>query len=277
MKETTVNDALRIGKKGVSVRFAVPFYLVLTIGGLAIIALPLSFYLFFIVFPLGILLSYYFTTRYLYEWQAWAFQHVRNVHELKMKAEKWGLIPGWESKIFPPSSHELLMLESLKVKFSQPDIVPDDSHIPEVFEIYYCKVYNRFEFICWSLGFVAATCAIILLIRENELRGEVMMAIFLGGIWILTFLFSIENFIQLRTTQPVVMLTNDGIRLKRRFFAKADVKDIEVVDGKHRMLSVKFHAIKISYPFDIKDLDVEASMLEDIAEVFVRRWKENRN
>jgi hypothetical protein len=272
MKEISVNEALRIGKTKASFRFVVPFYLTILLTGVTTITLSLSFHLLLISFPVGILLSFYFTTRYLYQWQVWAFQHVRNVHELKLKAKKWGLIPGWEARLFPPSGRERLMLESLNEKFSQADIVPDDSHIPQVVEIYYCKIYNRFEVIGWSLGFVAATWVIMAFISRNELQGNVMMQVFLGGLWLLTLLFSIENFIQLRTTKPVITLTKDGIRIKRRFFSKADVKDIEIYDGKDRMLRLRFHAIKISYPFEITDLDVDASMLEEIAEVFVRRW-----
>ncbi|HMG90471.1 MAG TPA: hypothetical protein VK589_10430 [Chryseolinea sp.] len=273
MKEVSVNEALRIGKKNAGMRFVVPFYLTQILAGVASLAFSTSFYLIFISIPLGILLSYYFTTRYLYQWQIWAFQQVRNVHELKSKAEKWGLIPGWESKLFPPSGRDRLILESLREKFSEPDIVPDDSHVPDIVEIYYSKTYNRFELICWSMGFIATTWAIIGFVSENNLQGEVMMQVFLGGLWLVTLLFSIENFIQLRTTQPVITLTQDGIRIKRRLFTKADVKDIEIYDGKHRTLKVKFHVTKLSYPVEITDLDVNVNALEDIVEVFVRRWK----
>jgi hypothetical protein len=273
MNEISVNEALRTGKRTAGLRFAVPFYLTVILAGLATIALSISFYFFFISFPVGILLSTYFTTRYLYEWQAWAFQQVRNVHELKLKADKCGLIPGWESKLFPPSARERLMLKSLSEKFSQADVEPDYSHVPEVFEIYYSKSHNRFEFIGWSLGFIGMTWALIALISQNGLQGNVIMLVFLGAVWLTTLLFSIENFIQLRTTQPVITLTQDGIRIKRRMFVKADVKDIEIYDGKHRTLSLRFYATKIPYPFEITDLDVDLNTLEDIAEVFVRRWK----
>jgi len=272
MKEISVNDALRVGKKKADIYFTVPFYITIILACIASLALSVSFYLLLIAFPLGFLLSLYFSTRYLYQWQAWAFQHVRNVHELKLKAEKWGLIPGWESKLFPPSNHERLMLERLIEKFNQPDVVPDDSHVPEVFEIYYSKGYNRYELVCWSLGFIGTTWGIVALISQNELKG-LAMQIILGGIWLSTLFFSIENFIQLRTTQAVITLTKDGIRIKRRLFTKADIKDIEVYDGKDKMLSLKFHAINIPFQIEINDMDVDVNKLEQIAEVFVRRWK----
>lgn len=268
MKEISVNDALRIGKKNAGFRFAVPFYIT-TIFSCIIALVFSSYYLILVSVPIGILLSIYFTTKYLYQWQAWAFQNVRNVHELKEKATKWGLIPGWESKIFPPSGRDRLVLDGLRQKFDQPDIEPDDTHLPEVLEIYYCKTYNRFEFVCWSLGFVATTCAII----GFNLEGDIKMQLFLAGIWLVTLFFSIENYNQLRSTRPVITLSEEGIRIKSRLFAKGDVKDIEISDGKHRTLRVKFHATKLAYPIDITDLDVDPNILEDVAEAFVRRWK----
>jgi len=272
MQEISVNEALRIGKTGAGLRFVVPFYLTFMLAGVITFTLSISFYLFFISFPVGILLSYYFTTRYLYQWQIWAFRHVRNVHELKLKAQKWGLIPGREGRIFPPTAYEELMLQSLKGKFSQPDIVPDDSRVPAVFEIYYSRNYNRFELISWSFGFVGTTWVIIAFISQNQLQGDIVIQVFLGGTWLTTLFFTIENFIQLRTTEPVIRLTPEGIQIKRKSFTKAEVKEIDISDGKE-VLSLKFHATKIPYPIEIADLDVDVNTLVEIAEVFVRRWQ----
>lgn len=273
MKEISVNEALRIGKRKAGMLFILPFYSTLISSCIVVLVLNLSPLYILIAVVAGLFMAYYFSTKYLYQWQVWAFEEVRNRHELKLKAEKWGLIPGWEQKLFPPSSRERMMLERLNEKFNQPDVIEDNSHIPEVFEIYYSKIYNRFQFIGWSLTFIGLSYGITQLFLHHQIQGERMMQIVLGGFWLCSLFFSIENFIQLRTTKPVITLSPDGIQFKRRQFQKADIKDIEITEGKDKMLKVRFHATKLAYPIEINDLDIHIDALQDIAEVFVKRWR----
>jgi hypothetical protein len=101
--------------------------------------------------------------------------------------------------------------------------------------------------------------------------------VLLGALWLVSLGFTIENIIQLRTTTSVLEFTNDGIRVRKRRFNREDISDIEIYHGKDRQLSIKFHATRLSYNFGVDDLDVDPKMLEEIAEAFIRRWREQVN
>lgn len=271
MPYLSVNEVLRTGKKKADIRFFVPFYLVFVLSCLIIFVASLSFYFIFLGVIGGLVLSFYFSTRYLYTWQIWAFQNVRNVHELKSKAERCGLIPHWESRFFLPSAHERMALQNLDTRFSKPDEVPDESQTLAVHDIYYSKNYNLIQLIWWSFSFIGSAWLSIAMISQKEVEFPTIAYYFCGGFCIMSLLLAIENLIQFRTTQPVISFSEEGIRIKRFVFIKSEVKDLEFINN-GKAMQVRFHVTKIPYEVDLNDLEVNSDTLADLAETFVKRW-----
>ena len=269
MKELSVNEAIRIGERKSEIRFMIAFYACFLPCGLAIVFLELPFYFLFIGIAVGLILSFYFSTTYLYTWQIWAYERVRNTNELRQKAEKHGLIPTWETKLFPPSYRHQIVLQGLAEKLSQPDEVYDKPEHLQEFDIYYAKGINVFQLIAWSIGFIISIL-ILLSLYMTESREDNLwsygMAIFLHLVCVYCV---IENIFQLRMKAPVITFSEEGIRIKKTFLKKEEIRDIEI---KPPFLDVRFHRTKIPFPVEIKDLDITKNQLEDIAAIFVRQW-----
>lgn len=274
MNHISVNEALRVGRRNASLRLTIAFYLVFIPSGILILVSHASFYFMLLSIPIAFFVSVYSMTNYLYRWQVWAFENVRNVHELRQKAEKFGLIPSWEKMIFPPSLENQLANERLLEKLKLPDLVPDDSHLPKIFEVYYSKTYNQFQFLGWSVAFLGLTLALAILVKNEDLPEGILPKIFLGGIWLSTFLFSIENLVQLRSVHPVLTFTAEGVKVKRLLFKADDLKDIEILN-ESKLLRLKFYSTRVSYPLEISDLDIDVNRLEDIVDLFLTSWKKN--
>lgn len=162
---------------------------------LAMIGCPgLAFYLFTIDlipnwgiaigFLIGFILAWLIWSVMITKWRIWAFESVRNVHELKKRAIQEKLI--WDDgNIFEKTEirneEDKKRLKRLEKKFEIEDEYKEDYTLPPKMEIYYSKIHSYIE-----LGasiFVISIGIYFCLFSENKnyILGGIMTAVGLYG------------------------------------------------------------------------------------------------
>ena len=102
---------------------------------------------------LGILISWLYWSFAITKWRIWAFTNVRNVHELKIKALKNGLIfkeEGLLEKTEIRNFEEKEKLKQLEKKFLDKDIYEDDFSIPKEIRIYNSTIKSVLSLILYA-------------------------------------------------------------------------------------------------------------------------------
>lgn len=94
---------------------------------------------FLVGFSMGWLVWSYFVV----EWKIWAYENVRNVHELQRKAIDEKLIwasGSWFEKTEFKNNKQKQKLKQLNTKFHEKDFFKDDISVPKETIIYYSKI-----------------------------------------------------------------------------------------------------------------------------------------
>ncbi|MES2703410.1 MAG: hypothetical protein V4649_12265 [Bacteroidota bacterium] len=174
--------------------------------------------LFVLTFTLPLL--YYFLM--LPRWRIWAFSEVRNVHELKSRAQL--------AKIFPPeksflwrfeikSAAQTNAIKTLEDRFRQPDIFEDDYSMPYQIEYKACRS-GKILPVVLLIGFMAF--GLYSIIDSNAVA--VVASLFGVAIGIVCVA---DKF---KATGPQLTISNDGITaLKHGFHPWADIRNEQVI------------------------------------------------
>ena len=163
--------------------------------------------------PVGILvgfvLGWFIWSVMITKWRLWAFQNVRNVHELKRRAIEEKLIwddGNWFEKTEIRGKQDRLDLKRISRKFDKEDIYRENHSLPIKTRIYYAKIYNPFEFISASLLLILSIC---LLIFYN---GDIKVVV----IALLIMLFIMEDIIKalkkILKKEPMIEVDSLGIK-----------------------------------------------------------------
>ena len=171
---------------------------------------------------LSIILSWFYWSIMITKWKIWAFENVRNVHELKRKAFLGQLI--WpDGSIFGKTEIQTTKqkekIKSLQLKFNLEDIFEDDLTIPNETIIYYSSAKNYIQLIVWIGIFVLS---VYLLFTGNYVYG--ILFLILGGY------FSYKEYAVTSITNPQIILNEKGISANQaEFFNWNEIEYIEVV------------------------------------------------
>ncbi|MEZ4986871.1 MAG: hypothetical protein R2795_17840 [Saprospiraceae bacterium] len=185
-------------------------------------------------FPVGFVLAFVFAWLWwsfmITKWRIWAFDNVRNVHELKKRAIQEKLI--WaDNSIFEKTEIRTVKdkekLNALSNKFKQDDLFQDDLSIPNETIIYYSKSGSYIEmiFMLGLLGF-----GIYLIIKtDSYILGSIMS--------ILGAYFSFKEYKEATNTEPQIILNEKGIKtISTDFYPWSEIENEEVISqgsGKH--------------------------------------------
>jgi uncharacterized membrane protein YciS (DUF1049 family) len=181
-----------------------------------------------IAFLIGFILSWIVWSIMITKWRIWAFENVRNVHELKKRAIRERLI--WrDGSIFEKteirSRSDKDKLKILGKKFEKDDVYREDYSIPPKTLIYYSKKKSYIELVI-SIGLVILS---IYMINQGEKKG-----LFLGVIMIAICLFSlIKELKKILNNEPQIEIDKYGIKTKNIVFKEWNsIRDEEVtVEG----------------------------------------------
>jgi hypothetical protein len=138
------------------------------------------------------------------DWQIWAFNNVRNVHELKKRGIQENLIDP-DDKFFNKKKIKTLAdkekWDTFQAKFKQRDVFNDDLTVPDRTIIYFSK---RKQFFLLLLICIAFTTGIYLLIKSEDYLYGTGTLLF-GFIWI----YVNRNLI---TLTPQIIINDKGIQ-----------------------------------------------------------------
>lgn len=176
-----------------------------------------------ICFLLGFVLSWLYWSIMITKWRLWAFENVRNVHELKKRAIRENLIWGGNSifeKTEIRSTEEQEKWLALQKKFDQEDVFIDDPTVPKETSVFYSKGMNYFEMAIMLL--VLAVGIYMLFVSKSYVLGTILTLTGAG--------FAYKEFMEATNTEPQIILNDKGIQTSQTPFCKwADIKNEEVV------------------------------------------------
>lgn len=182
-----------------------------------------------IAFLIGFVLAWIIWSYMITKWRIWAFDNVRNVHELKKRAVQEKLI--WnDGNIFEKTeirnSEDKTKLDKLEEKFDKEDEYREDYSLPPKMEIFYSKVYNY--------GELGVSIFIIAVGIYFLLKGETKNYI-LGTIMSLIGLYStVKESRKALNNKPQIIIDNKGIKTKNVDFKNwSSIESEEVVQDGH--------------------------------------------
>lgn len=272
-EEVSVKEALERGKKMLNVPSdVVPKLIIGVIVFLAILnivawqyalfSVPLSLFLFPLVYR-----NYRVT-----KWKIWAYEHTRNVNELKAKAVMQGIISedtGFLEKLFRTSA-EKNKLEELQNKFQIPDTFIDQPEFPEETIFYYSQHQNLTAVLFFSLG------GLVSLLSFLKTRNVFSLVVLIATLYL-----TLTNLIKRRKKEPYLILNNQGIKIfNRAFVSWTKISGEKVIRGKVDD-SDDFYLV-FNDGFDeesigIDRLSVKPGELLDLLIVYRRRFEKQRN
>ena len=231
MNETvTVDEAIAKGHRMVNYPVFIIMFGTIGLGLYLGVKKILPFWVVPVGFGLGFGLAWLWWSVMITKWRLWAFDNVRNVHELKKRAVQEKLI--WaDNSIFEKTEirnvRDKEKWSSLQQKFEQEDVFQDDLTIPNETIIYYSKGGNFVEMI---VMLVCLGVGIYLLIRTDRyILGSFLSIV--GGY------FSYKEYKEATNTEPQIILNEKGIEtISTEFYEWTEIENEEVISegsGKH--------------------------------------------
>ncbi|MGV0923793.1 hypothetical protein [Empedobacter tilapiae] len=178
-------------------------------------------------FPVGFIfamvVSWLWWNFMITKWRIWAFDNVRNIHELKKRAIQEKLICS-DNSIFGKTeirtTKEVEKLNTLSNKFNQEDVFQDDLTVADETIIYYSKSKNFVEMAimlgCLGVGIYS------ILIGESYIVGSILSII---GIF-----FGYKKYKDATNTEPQIIINERGIKTRSTdFYSWNEIENEDVI------------------------------------------------
>lgn len=273
MYETvTVDDALVRGRRMVNYPVTAMLFLLIIASFLVVFLLQLPLWLLAITVPAAIILPWLYWSFMITRWRLWAFENVRNVHELKKRAIKEKLI--WaDGKFFEKteirSSGEKEKWADLQSKFKLEDIFHDDYAVPPETKIYYSKTKSSWEVI---LGIGLFSLGVYFFVTNGLEMGACVC-------WIAGIVLAIVGYRQLKNRDAQITLSNDGVTTSELPFcswAKIINEDVRVVRiGRTHNTYFVYTCSTTENKISINELGVSNAGLEKLLRIYRGRFNQN--
>ena len=163
---------------------------------------------------LGIILPFIYKFIIITRWKIWAFENVKNIHQLRQKAYEEGLTYSQDNKsLFEfRSNKQNEKLNELEQKFLQEDIFQDDISLPIEMIIYRSILKVISNIIIW--GFALGYGIYIYKDYKNALI-LILIALYL-------IFLNLKNLVN---RNPQILLSNKGIQLLNEQFNWSEIKN----------------------------------------------------
>jgi hypothetical protein len=272
-KEVSVKQALERGRKMLKLPSTIVPKLIIGLMILlaffkliawqyALFSVPLSLFL----FPL------FYRSYRVTKWKLWAYEHTRNVHELKAKAVMLGIISedvGFMERLFRTSA-EKKKLEELQKKFQIPDLLKNRPEFPEETVLYYSQRHYLLAILFFSLGGLVSILSFLK--KQNGFSLVVLIT---------SICFVIINLTKRRKNEPGLILSDKGIKTFNRPFASwAEISNEKVIRGKvddSDEFYFVFNDTSGEESIGIDRLSIKPLELFDLLIVYRRRFEEQRD
>jgi hypothetical protein len=255
----TVDEALRKGKRNINIP---ALLIMLGIIGLSIyfvIAKDVSGWYAAGGIAAGFILGWLYWSLAVTKWRLWAFENVRNVHELKRRAIKDKLIWSdgsiWERTEIRSADDKQKLIE-LNNKFSRPDVFSDDFTVPGETIVYYSKVMALLQVIFMIALFFGG---LYFVVYEHSY--------FIGALFsIVGAYFTYTGFSHYTNRSPQIIVGNKGIQTASvPFYSWGEIHGEDVITEQHGKSSTNY--LIYNYPggnekLDINEFDMNVRELE---------------
>ena len=205
------------------------------------------------------------------KWQIWAFDNVRNVHELKKRAIQEKLIRSnksiFEKNSIFLSASDREKLSSLKIKFDQDDFFQDDLNVANETVIYYSrnKNYTQLAIMIGCLVFGIY----FLLMSNSYIIGTILT--------IMGAYFGNKEYKEATNKDPQIIINEKGIKtISTDFYSWNEIKNENVISegsGKHPTFYLTYDYPIGSEKLKINDYDTDLSSLNKLLIVYRGRSK----
>ncbi|WP_298895864.1 hypothetical protein [uncultured Psychroserpens sp.] len=224
---------------------------------------------------LGIALGWLIWSIVITKWRIWAFEHVRNVHELKKRAIETKLI--WrDGHVFEKteirSKKDQQKLEELDLKFQEDDIYEEDPSVPLVTKIYYSKKHSIF-ILLFGIFTVIISFALLL---DDSLKSYIIGSFLLatgGYCVIMSIKKTFNNTVQITIDKSGIQLVSEP---KISWFEiYEDAITYEGI-GKSSTAHLTFYdADDRFFKINLEDLKIKPARLEVILRTYRMRHSKN--
>lgn len=220
---------------------------------------------------LTIVVTIFFRGFAVTKWRIWAFENVRNVHELKRKAILNNLIfedGSYFEKMIIVNYDQKQKLRLLEKKFQEKDIYHDDVTIPKESFIYLSKIATVLLFVFAILIIVGGVFTYF------DDKSEKYLFVFLISIG---FFMLYKGIMRTKNKEPQIVINSDGIKLQSsEIMSWEDIKNDCV--SIRRMGKQVIHFLSLDYKnkhieFEINKLNTNFNKLEKLLQVYRVRFE----
>lgn len=273
-ENVTVQEAISKGK--IKLVYLPLFLIVLFIGlGVYLKTIELIEDWMMVVFTVGgFLFAWLAWSYFVVEWKIWAFENVRNVHELKRKAIQNNLIwkdDSWFNKTEIINYEQKQKLKLLERKFLEKDVYQDDINVPKETRIFYSKLSLFFTI---GLGLLFIISGIYLFESKDQI---IIIILFCG----LGSYFLISSLVKLSSNDPRITISSEGILLHKKELMRWNAIQKEMTEirrsGKHVNHYLVFYYNNQHQEMQIDDLDTNNDKLEKLLQVYRVRFEKNKS
>ncbi|MBB4804302.1 hypothetical protein HNP37_004389 [Flavobacterium nitrogenifigens] len=199
-------------------------------------------------------------------WKIWAYENVRNVHELQRKAVEEKLIwekGNWLEKTEFKNDLQKQKLKQLDKKFLEKDIFKDDISVPNETLIYYSKTSIIFSLIIYVI--IGLTGIFLVFIKQ-----------YFGLLFIGLSLYLIYGEIKkLSDNKPQIIINAQGIQLKDdELVSWKDIYNDSVFLDRNQKNAKQYLAFN-DEKIEINDLDIALEDLENLLHVYRVRFEKS--
>ena len=225
-----------------------------------------------ISFFLGFVFAWLYWSFSITKWRLWAFENVRNVHELKKRAIQSGLIwtdDKWFNKTEIKSSEDKLKWKELERKFEIEDEYKEDYSLPKTSTVYYSKIKNTYELLIMLLCLGAGIY--LLLKSDSYIIGTLLTCV---GAY-----FGVKELKQVFDSNPQIIIDDKGIKTVTTDFQNwIEIKNEEVImegSGKHKEFYLIYDYANGFEKLKIDDYNISPKKLESLLRTYRIRNKKN--
>jgi hypothetical protein len=261
----TVDEALRKGKRIINL----PVYIILfgTIGvSVYLVSVQKVSGWYTVAGTIGaFVFAWMYWSFAITKWRLWAFENVRNVHELKQRAVKEKLI--WPDGNFLEKTEirtadERQKLLNLNDKFNQPDVFTDDYSVPDEKVVHYSKAIALFQILLMMAFFVGGLYALIY--GQSYIIGGLLTVV--GAV------FTYTGFSHYRNRSAQIIINNKGIQTAAiQFYPWQEIYAEDVITQRYGKSSTTYFIYNHpggSEKLDINEFDISKKELEKLLRIY---------
>ena len=218
---------------------------------------------------IGFLLAWLVWSYTITKWRIWAYENVRNVHELKKRAIRERLI--WPDGHFferteIKSADDKLTLKKLEKKFEIPDEHTEDHSLPSQLEVYYSKPKSYLEI---GLGILFLGVALYLRQEGSNLPFYFLLVVSVVGLF--------KGTRKALNNKPQLILDHQGITARKvGFLGWSEVQSEEVIRvrrGKNSKTFLTFYHPSGQEEINIESYNISRKELNNALKTYRLRWE----